>query len=138
MKDLRINRFSGAMFALLLLNSAYLAALPSATTFYVGNMLLHLGLGAAVLVFALKSVRAYPRESGAMVAAGIVGLYLAVAGNTLDHRWMLWLHIAFGVAAAALIIARLPRKPALAVLLALVVAGVSYRYFLPRPGNRIV
>jgi len=127
----RLHRLSGLILALLLLNSAYLAALPSPTIFYVANMLLHLFLGVAVLAISLKLARQHPQASGAMLVAGAVGLYVAVAGNTLEHRWILWLHIVLAIVGAALLAARLGRAKAAVVLLVLVVAGVGYRYVLP-------
>ena len=128
---MRLHRLSGLILALLLLNSAYLAALPSPTIFYVANMLLHLFLGVAVLAISLKLARQHPQASGAMLVAGAVGLYVAVAGNTLEHRWILWLHIVLAIVGAALLAARLGRAKAAVVLLVLVVAGVGYRYVLP-------
>ena len=135
---MRFSRFAGPVIALLLLNSAYLAAFPSATIFYVGNMLLHLFLGVGLVIGALIAARRYPRESGIFLAAGAAGLYLAIAGNTLDHRWVLWLHILLAIPAAAFLTLRTGRKGLMTGLLLLVVAGVAYRNLRPAPDGRIV
>src|SRR5215813_12451445 len=78
----------------LLVNAAYIAALPSATIFYVLNVLLHLGLGVAFLIM----VRQKPVVALIGLAA-IPALYLIKAGNTTDHRFWLYAHVALGVAA---------------------------------------
>ncbi|MBS1856987.1 MAG: tetratricopeptide repeat protein [Acidobacteria bacterium] len=122
---------------LLLVNSAYLVAFPSPTIFYVANMLLHLALGIVLLAGAVVVVRRYPRESGAILVAGAAGLYLAIAGNTLDHRGVLWLHIVVALVAAALVAARLGKLPAMALLLVLVAGGVAYRNLAP-PANATI
>ena len=92
--------------ALLVVNSAYLAALVQASVFYEANVLLHLALGVALTAAAVMLARRFPRECGVFAAAAIPAIYLAIAGNTTDHRWALWLHIALSVAALALIVAR--------------------------------
>jgi Tfp pilus assembly protein PilF len=92
---------------LLLVNSGYLAGFPRATVFYMANVVLHLALGAALMVCAALLARRYPRESGAFLLAGLPALYLAVRGNTHDHRWILWLHIALAAAAAVAIAVRM-------------------------------
>ena len=135
---MRSSRLLGPIVALLLLNSAYLAALPSPTIFYVANMLLHLLLGVALMIGAVVAARRYPRESGAVLAAGAAGLFLAIAGNTLDHRWVLWLHIFLAIPAAALLMARLGRAPVMAALLVLVAGGVAYRNLRPAPDAAIL
>src|SRR5262249_35453275 len=91
--------------AVLIVNSGYLAAFPSATVFYVANAVLHLGLGVALAIAAAALAKRYPRECGAFLAAAIPGVFLAVRGNTLDHRWILWLHILLAAAAVVLILA---------------------------------
>jgi Flp pilus assembly protein TadD len=94
---------AAAALAALVVNSGYLAAFPSATLFYMGNAALHLVLGLAVMAAAVALARRYPRPAGALVAAGAPGIFLAVAGNTLDHRWILWLHVALAAAAVAFV-----------------------------------
>ena len=103
MRRISLNRLAGAGFGLLLINSGYLAAFPQANLFYVGNVILHLGLGLALMAGAVIAVKRYPAVCGAILAAGVPALYLAVRGNTLAHRWVLWLHIALAVAAVAMV-----------------------------------
>jgi tetratricopeptide (TPR) repeat protein len=86
--------------ALLLLNSAYLAAFAQATLFYMGNVLLHIVGGALVvagLVWVLRRER--PLVAALLAAALGLGVYLAVVGNTFDQRWVLAAHIAVAIVA---------------------------------------
>ena len=113
----------------LIVNSAYLAAFAQASIFYMGNVLLHLGLGLALMVLALVWVRRYPWECGAFLLAGLPALYLAVRGNTMDHRWALWSHILLAVVALVLIGLRFfraagPRRWKLALVTAAVALEV--------------
>ena len=108
-------RIAAALFVFLLLNSGYLAAYPAASLFYMGNVVAHLGVGLPLMVAAVWSLKRYPREAGAFLAAGCVALPLLVIGNTLDHRFILWLHIALGVAAAAFVTLRFRRQLPIAV-----------------------
>ncbi len=110
-------------------NAAYVAALPSATVFYVANVLLHIVLGAAGVGWLLwkwrRSARALP-----LAAAALAGLYLIFAGATFDHRAVLWAHILLATAGLAIL---MPRWSApLAVTFAL---ALSLRF--GRPPERI-
>src|SRR5882672_8963150 len=96
-------RIIGGGLVALGINGAYLAAFPQASVFYMANVLLHLALGFGLMVVAVFAARRYPRESGAFLLAGLPALYLAVRGNTLDHRWALWLHVLLAIAAVLLI-----------------------------------
>ncbi|MGA2721902.1 MAG: tetratricopeptide repeat protein [Bryobacteraceae bacterium] len=109
------------MFWLLLmtvLNAAYVAAAPSATVFYIANVLLHLLLGTASVVwlgFAYRrSARVVP-----LVLAGVLGVYLAFVGATTDHRGILLAHIALAVAGLALLMPRWTAPLAALAVLAL-------------------
>jgi tetratricopeptide (TPR) repeat protein len=98
------RKWTAAGFLLLLLNTSYLWAFASATVFYMANALAHLALG---LVLCLAFVWLLHRDTqfrhGAGPAAGFLLLsslaaaYLVGFGNTLDHRWALWLHISAGL-----------------------------------------
>jgi tetratricopeptide (TPR) repeat protein len=88
---------------LLIVNSAYIAAFPQASVFYMANVVLHLGLGLALMVMAAMLAKRYPRECGAFLLAGVPAIYLAVKGNTMDHRWILWLHIVLAVTVVVLV-----------------------------------
>jgi tetratricopeptide (TPR) repeat protein len=125
-------------FALLLVNTAWLAAFPAATVFYIGNVLLHLTLGIGLTAVAIVSAKRYPLEAGAWIAAAIPALFLALRGNTFDHRIILNLHIALAVAASALIVFRVRhRAPALAGLLILPLAAVAWHY-LHKPAETAI
>src|SRR5690242_6535935 len=104
---------------LLLVNSAYLAALPSATIFYMANAVLHLCLG---LVLALMAVRKLPHWP-VLTGAALLGLFLAVAGNTTPHRWALMAHVAVALLAVAMV---LQRRPAALAALAIAVVAVMF------------
>jgi tetratricopeptide (TPR) repeat protein len=109
-----------------LLNAAYVAAWPSATVFYIGNVLLHLGLGAAlVIALAQKQMRFVP-----LAAAGILGGYLIFSGATTDHRVILLAHIALAVIGLGILLPRW-RAP----ILALTVLAIALR--LNPPQDRI-
>ncbi len=142
------KRIAGIGLAVLIINSAYLAAFAQPSIFYMGNVLLHLGLGLGLMVLAALWARRYPWECGAFLLSGLPALYLAVRGNTLDHRWALWSHILLAAIAVALIgvrILRAFRPPtwkvalvtiALAADLVPVSAGLYHRT-RPDPNDRI-
>ena len=90
-----------AIFSLVLLvNTAYIWAFAFPTIFYMANVLLHVGLGTALVAavaWLITRDRAI-REGIAptlvpFLAAFLFAAYLVKAGNTLDHRWVLWAHI---------------------------------------------
>ncbi|HTS28076.1 MAG TPA: tetratricopeptide repeat protein [Bryobacteraceae bacterium] len=131
-----MRRFTTVALAFLLVNSAYLAAFPRPTIFYMANVLLHLGVGLVLLALTIPLARRYPREAGAFLAAGLPALFLAVRGNTLPNRWILWLHIWLAILAVVLIALRAARlrTPLLAAA-----AAVLFAAAWPRPaGERIV
>ena len=88
------------------LNAAYTAALPSATIFYVANVVLHLALGTAAVLWLGFIWRRSPKVAP-LLLAGILGVYLIFAGATTSHRWALWSHIALAVIGLAVL---LPNK----------------------------
>jgi len=117
---------------LAILNAAYVAALPSATVFYVANMLLHVVLGAAVVALLLWRSWSRPPAGHAgnragmralrllpLAIAALLGAWLTFAGATFDHRAVLWLHIALAVAGLAILLPRWTPALGLAAALAL-------------------
>ncbi|MBV8820667.1 MAG: hypothetical protein JO022_20065, partial [Acidobacteriaceae bacterium] len=86
------------IFVLLLVNTAYVAALPSATIFFVANVLLHVVLGLAAsagLVWVLRSRASY---SGWVLGfAALTGVWLIFAGATRSNHWIVALHVVAGV-----------------------------------------
>jgi tetratricopeptide (TPR) repeat protein len=132
-------------FAVLIVNSAYLAARADPTLFYFTNLALHMGLGVALAVAAalrwVPGWRLWPRL---LVAAGLVlavaavsGVTLAVVGATRPHAWILRTHIATAILGSALVLvwmaiaaARRPawrdrREPVAVVAVALTAVLVS-------------
>src|SRR5437868_1681194 len=127
--------------ALLIVNGAYLAAFAHASIFYEANVLLHLGLGLVLAGAAVRYLPRYSRECGAFLACAVPAVYLAIGGNTFEHRWALWLHVGVAVLAVSLIAARGFRQPlgqspgkqlalALGVLLVLPASTAIYRRVL--------
>jgi tetratricopeptide (TPR) repeat protein len=126
---MRTKRIAGIALGVLVINSAYLTVFAQASIFYMANALFHLVLGLALMLLALKWARRYPLECGAFVLAGLPGLYLAVRGNTMDHRGVLWSHIVLALVAVAIIGVRLlpaagPRRRKAALIAAAVVLEV--------------
>src|ERR1039457_2640248 len=140
---MRTKRVAGIALVVLVVNSAYLAAFAHPSIFYMGNVLLHLGLGLALMVLALLWARRYPWEGGAFLLAGLPALYLAVRGNTMDHRWALWLHILLAVIGVALVGLRLFRSASPSAFRSAFVAAVAAAVLLPvgslflHPNDRI-
>ncbi len=83
--------------------SSILLLSPKPTIPYMATVVFHLAFGLALMVLAIPYVRRYPLEAGMFLAAGLPAIFLAIRGNTLDHRWALWLHLGLAVAAVALI-----------------------------------
>src|ERR1039457_569821 len=149
MPGTRSTRLRAIAFCLLLVNSGYIAALPAATLFYMANVGLHLILGLALMALAAILFKRYPRECGAFLVAGLPALFLAVRGNTLAHRWALWLHILLAATAVLLIGLHLFQTPAervwragfaagAAVLVLLPAGAALYRAGRPDPNDSVV
>src|ERR1043166_2470389 len=102
-----------ALLFLLIGNAAYVAALPSATIFYVANVLLHLVLGAAAVVWLFRIHRRSAKFIPLALAA-LLGVYLIFKGAVTTNRWVVAAHIAFAVAGLALLLPK--SRSALAVL----------------------
>jgi Flp pilus assembly protein TadD len=110
---------------LMLLNAAYVAALPSPTVFYMANVVLHLGLGSMVVGWLLWRARRDRAERLRFLAVpaltGTLGLYLSFFGATRDHRLILYAHVLLGVAGVSIL---LPRYRAAIATLALLVLAL--------------
>lgn len=95
-------RWTAIAFLVLLANSAYLAAFASPTLFYMGNVLLHIGLALATLAgyawLLVKLPKWRNTAAGILLAGAALGIYLMIAGNTFQHRWAYWSHIGFSAA----------------------------------------
>jgi Flp pilus assembly protein TadD len=112
------------LIALLLLNAAYVAALPSPTIFYVANMLLHVVLGLAGAALLCWQWRRSPRMA-VLAAAGLLGGFLLIKGAVYDNRWALWAHVALAVIGMALLLPTARWRTGLAVL---AVAAAALRF----------
>ena len=115
------------LIALVLLNAAYVAALPSPTIFYVANVLLHPALALLAIVWLWRQRKAAVSFVPVFVATAL-GIYLLWGGATTNHYSILWAHIAFGVAGLALL---MPRKLS-AVMAVLAIGAAIVRYQAPQ------
>src|SRR5271170_6593345 len=88
-----------------ILNAAYTAALPSPTVFYIANVVLHLALGAATVIWLGFTWRRSPKVAP-LLLAGILGVYLIFAGATTDHRRALWTHVTLAIVGLAILLPR--------------------------------
>jgi hypothetical protein len=113
--------------AALLVNAAYVAALPSATIFYVANVLLHVLLGVAGVVVLCWQWRRSPRIA-LLLTAALLGGFLLAKGATSDHRWALWAHVVLAVTGLAML---LPSRRWRAGLALLAIAAVALRFGMP-------
>jgi Flp pilus assembly protein TadD len=100
------------------LNATYVAAAPAATVFYIANVVLHLFLGTAVVVWLGYRYRRSPKVAP-LALAGALGVYLMIAGATTDHRAILLTHIALAVVGLALLMPRWTAPLAAMTVLAL-------------------
>jgi len=106
----KIETVTMALFLALLVNTAYVAAFADPTVFYMGNVLIHflLGLvlaGAVGLLFRRRPDLGHELAVPAALftIALVAGIGLAIAGNVVSNRWLLWTHIlSAGLAVAAL------------------------------------
>ena len=99
--------------ALLLANTAYIAAAASPTVFYMGNVLAHLVLGAVVWIAALsllikerqlRRIRSVQLAFVALTVAAGFAAELVRRGNLLEVRWVLIAHVAAGAIATAALV----------------------------------
>ncbi|MEO8594888.1 MAG: tetratricopeptide repeat protein [Candidatus Solibacter sp.] len=142
------KRVVGVGLGVLIVNSGYIAAFGDPTIFYVANVLLHLGLGLALMLVALAWLKRRPVECGLFLLCGVPALYLAVKGNTRDQFFVLWAHMALAFLALAVIGVRLIHQKApprlirgfiaACVLMILLPSGANfYRKLRPNPNDRI-
>src|SRR3984893_3638255 len=148
----RRNKLLAVCFLVLLINTAYIAAFASPTIFYMGNVLLHLGLGVALSIVAVWAItKDLELRRGVAIALPLLALavlaaaYLVIAGNLREHQWALLAHViagGLGVVALAPYAWKQPlfRKPfaiALMILVMLPVGTSLARRAFPAPNDRI-
>src|SRR4051794_5439974 len=100
MRDRRLMWIAIA-FAVLLANTAYLAAFVEPSLFYFANVALHVVGGVAVTIAAVAYLLARRpdftpllRLAFAVLGVGVVaGLIAAVTGATRPYRWLMDVHI---------------------------------------------
>jgi len=130
------QRLMWGAFALLLLNSAYLAAFAQANIFYMANVLLHIGGGAIVVAGLVWILRRENRiAAGLLALALLIGVGLAVVGNTSDKAWVLAAHIAVAVLGTAWISKQ--HRVALACLVMLPLATYVYDRAFDGPSQKL-
>jgi tetratricopeptide (TPR) repeat protein len=144
----KLVRYAGILLLALLINTAYIAAFASPTIFYMGNVVLHLTLGLVLTVALLWLLRRMPLAGGLFLAAALLGLFLAIRGNTTPHRWVLDAHIIVAALALAAFLPAAARKfgkgfrnayiAALVLLMAFPASTALYRKTHPDPDDRIV
>ncbi len=137
-------------FLFLLVNSGYLRAFPNPNLFYIANVMIHIGLGAALfLVFWFWwTGKPLGAVTFLVALAGITGFALAVVGAQTPFRWLVWLHMAAcaGAAAALGMQWRIQGPTVLwrafvaaaGVALILPVSSSVKRRYWPDPASRIV
>ena len=114
-----LTKWTGILFIVLLVNTAYVAGFSSPTIFYMSNVLLHLALGLALTAALVLLLQREPElrggltpATGCFLFAVALGVFLAGWGNTLDHRWALVAHIAVAGAGVLALIPFVLRKAA--------------------------
>jgi hypothetical protein len=143
MTKTNLIRAAIAGLALLIVNSGYLIAFPRASVFYMANVVLHLALGSALMAVAAFFVKRHPQPAGGFLLSGLPALYLVFYGNTRDHHFVLWLHIALALVALPLISSALTRgrqlvRGAFAAALLLVLVSLAWTRIHPDPNAHIV
>jgi len=143
------------VFALLVVNAGWIWAFPEADVFYVGSVLVHLGMGVAalgVLWFSRDPIVARLRCGSkpthfVLSLCGSLGLVLALIGATRPNYWVVFLHGLFGFLGAAMVVwwARkqvrayaAPLATALIVALALPAYSWLRDEYFPRAADVIV
>ncbi len=123
-------------FLLLLLNSSYLAAFASPTLFYFANLLLHVGLGALLLLAAIPLLRkvrgVWLGPALVLGVCALLGLYLVVEGNLVAMRPVLVAHVAAGVL-GAMALAAAYRQKAVTYVVAAAIAFPLGMLLVPSP-----
>jgi Flp pilus assembly protein TadD len=109
------HRSSIATLALLLVNSAYLAAFPAPSLLYFANVALHPVLALALAAAAIRWVwfnrtrlAALAWAAGVLLAAGgLLGLWILAVGATTPHRFLVDAHVTIGVAGTGVLLVAL-------------------------------
>jgi tetratricopeptide (TPR) repeat protein len=128
----KLQKIIWAAFALLLLNSAYLAAFATASLFYMANVLLHCFGGLAIVAAVAWLLRKQRPAAAILLALALAtGTALMVFGNTSAQSKVLAAHIALAVLGVACISPR--HRFALAALALLPAGTYLYDRYLAKP-----
>jgi Flp pilus assembly protein TadD len=104
------------------LNAAYVAALPEPSIVYIANVLLHLVLGTAAVVWLAyrwrRSLKVIP-----LVIAALLGFYLAGIGAVREHFGILWAHVIFAAIGLMILV---PKSRAYVPLLAVLALALRF------------
>jgi RsiW-degrading membrane proteinase PrsW (M82 family) len=103
----------GAAGAVLIVNSAYLAAFATPSLFYYTNVGLHVVLGVVTLVLAVRWLRqrharmpvSWMAAAALLGAGALLGGALVATGTTTRFRWLLLAHIAASTAGTLIALA---------------------------------
>lgn len=130
---MRLAQVTAAAFVLLLVNTAYIGAFAEPSIFYMGNVLLHVALGALVYVLAIRSLP----KSVALVAFAVfaTGAFLTWKGAVLPNQKVLWAHIGAGILVALLAGFHFPKLRTATLVLVVGGAALALR---PQHEQRIV
>lgn len=91
-----------AAFLLLLVNSGYVWAFPGASLLYVGNVVLHIGLGigllAAGIIYRKQLAEYWSGPSRLLLIASLwLGVLVCILGATRRYEWVVVAHLAAGL-----------------------------------------
>ena len=128
-----LRKITAFAFVALLVNTAYIGAFAEPSIFYMGNVLLHVALGALLFLLGIR----YLPKPLMIVAAGVfgTGAFLTWNGAVLPNQKVLWVHIAVGLIGVLLIGLRFPKLRT--ATLVLLIGGIGL-YFRPQHEIRIV
>jgi Tfp pilus assembly protein PilF len=132
-----MKRLAAALFLVWIVSTGYIAGFATASIFYMANVLLHVFLGAALL---LAGLRYAPRTAWAPLAlSAALGAWLTWKGALRANDLILFLHILLGLAGLLLLL-KLPwpaYRAALACALAIAAGAHLWQRAFPNPRDRI-
>ena len=158
MKNYSLQKWIAIFFIVLLVNTAYIAAFPTATVFYMTNVMAHLVLGVVLAIAVLLTLASSGLASAAPVSLGffLVSAVFAGAitwlGNIHANAWMLWTHIASAALGVVTLIPYVWKKAtegegglqfrkgftwAMALLVVFPALGLTWRKVVPHPADKI-
>ncbi len=142
-----MRKFVAIAFIALLINTAYVAALPSATVFYVANVLLHVALGLTTAVGLIWLIRAQVWIAADLLAGALgFGIWLIFSGATRANQWALTLHVGLAVLGTLALLPYLRRQnqtvfravaTGLALVLILPASIRLYRHYIPDSADHV-